>query len=197
MKKSFTLSDWIARLKSGKDIYHARELERLSGLSREALHRALQRLRKNKIIYKLGKGFYANSFITPRLEQIACLLYPPAYISLESALFSHGILEQTPHVLTCLTTNKTKQFTTDMGDIHYSHIKKSLFFGYRIEDRIPLASPEKAALDFVYLQLKGGNKIALDEWDWDNLRCKEIKSVWDAYPKTVKAHLMKFLPPYE
>ena len=170
MKKSFTLPEWIAHLKSGKDIYHSKELERLSGLSKEALHRALQRLRKNKIILKIGKGLYANSFFMPRLEQMGGFLYSPAYISLESALFMHGIIEQAPFVLTCVTTNKTKRFNTDLGEIHYSHIKQKLFFGYTIEGQFPLASPEKSAIDYVYLQLKAGNKPPLDEWNWENLK---------------------------
>ena len=192
MKKSFTLPDWIAHLKSGKDIYHSKELERLSGLSKEALHRALQRMRKNKIIFKIGKGLYANSFHVPQLEQIGGYLYSPSYISLESALFHHGVIEQAPFVLTCVTTNKTKRFHTDLGEIHYSHLKQKHFFGYTFEGQFPLASPEKAAIDYVYLQLKAGNKPPLDEWNWENLETGIIEDIWKEYPKSVKTYFSKF-----
>jgi len=193
MKDSFTLSDWLSVLKGGKTIYHFSELLRLSRLSVPALHRAIQRMRQKKILFKLGKGLFANSFATPRLEEIAGYLYPPCYVSLESALFMHGIMDQAPHVLTCVTTNKTKRFNTELGEIHYSHIKRELFFGYGIEDRVPLAVPEKAALDFVYIQRQNGFQPPLDEWNWENMDYRKIKALWLAYPQSVKKYMQKFI----
>lgn len=193
MKESFTLSDWLSVLKGGKKIYSFSELLRVSGLTIPALHRAIQRMRQKKILYKLGKGFFANSFATPRLEEVIGYLYPPCYLSLESALFMHGIMEQTPHVLTCVTTNKTKRFNTDLGEIHYAHIKKGLFFGYSIEDRVPLADPEKAALDFIYIQRQNGFQPPLDEWNWENMDERKLEAFWPAYPQSVKRYVQKFI----
>jgi len=135
-------------------VYKFAELMRLSGLSSSSLRRALYRLTKRGLLIKLSKGLYANSFSSPTLEEIAGVLYPPSYVSLESALFLHGILEQAPHLVTCVTLNKTKTFHTDLGEISYFHIKPDFFYGYQINDHIPLACAEKAALDFIYLQLK-------------------------------------------
>ncbi|MBD3413470.1 MAG: hypothetical protein GF421_03440 [Candidatus Aminicenantes bacterium] len=120
--------------------------------------------------------------------------YPPSYISLESALFMHGISEQTPQVLTCISTNKTKTFHTDMGEIAYYHVKKELFFGYEFSDQFFLASPEKAALDYVYIQRKNGQTPSMDEWNWENLDEEKISLTAERYPKTVQNQIEKESP---
>lgn len=191
LRKSFTLSNWLSVLKGGKKIYHFSELLRLSGLSSPALRRAVQRMRQKKILLLVGKGLFANSFAQPNLEEITGFLYPPSYISLESALFMHGVMDQAPYVLSCVTTNKTKAFRTDLGEIHYTHIKRDLFFSFEIVNQVPLASPEKAALDFIYIQRKNGFKPVLNEWNWENLNKNIIEDFMAFFPKSVQNHLQQ------
>jgi hypothetical protein len=185
-QQKFSLQNWVNLLKQGKGIYSRAELQRLTGLSIAALDRALTRLCQARFLIRLGKSFYANGFNPPALEEAAALLYPPAYVSLESALFMHGVLQQAPHVLTCVTINKTKVFHTGLGEIVYSHLKPELFFGYGARDRIVLAEPEKAALDFVYLQMQNGFLPALDEWNWEHLNLPRLEAMMQNYPATVK-----------
>ena len=194
MKKSFTQIQWIELLRQGKSIYNFAELSRLSELFASSLRRALHRLTQRGLLIKLSKGLYANSFAIPSIEEVAGVLYPPSYISLESALFMHGILEQTPQLVTCVTINKTKTFHTDIGEIAYSHIKSELFSGYQINDRVPLAMPEKTALDFIYLQRQNGLNPSLDEWNWDHLNLDKIYSLMAVYPKTIQEHITKYIP---
>jgi len=193
MAEVLTQTKWVVLLRQGRSIYSFAELLRISGLSAPSLRRALHRLTRRGLLIKLGKGFYANSFVIPSLEEVAGWLYPPSYISLESALFLHGVLEQTPHLVTCVTLNKTKAFHTALGEIAYFHLKSELFFGYQIRDHTPMAWPEKAALDFVYLQRQNGLEPALDEWNWENLNLSKLYSLLKAYPKTVQKHLAKYL----
>ena len=194
MKKVFTQTDWIKVLREGKSVYNYAELRWLSGLSDLALRKAIQRLLKRRILLKLRPKLYVNSFKLPSLEEVASLLYPPAYISLESALFIHGIIEQAPHLLTCVSTNKTKIFKTDLGEVAYFHLKKELFFGYEIQKGVVLALPEKAALDYIYLQLQNGNKPSLDEWSWKNLNLKKLYFFSKHYPQTIKKLARRFMP---
>jgi predicted transcriptional regulator of viral defense system len=181
-------------LRKGKSIYNFAEFMRISMLPVPSLRRAIQRLLKKRLLLKLSKELYANPLAAPSLEEVASVLYPPSYISLESALFMHGILEQAPHLLTCVSKNKTKTFRTDLGEIAYFHLKRELFFGYDITDRVPLAWPEKAALDFVYIQRQNGLKPSLDEWNWENLNVDKMNSLAKSYPETVKTHIKEFLP---
>lgn len=185
---------WIELLRGGKSIYNFAELLRLTGLSATSLRRAIYRLTSREALFKLGKGLYANSFHSPSLEEAAAVLYPPSYVSLESALFMHGVVEQVPYRVTCVSANKTKSFQTALGAVHYSHIKKELFWGYEFKDGIPLALPEKAALDFVYIQRQNGLNPSLDEWNWQYLELEKVFSLAGSYPKVVDMHLRKFVP---
>lgn len=196
MTGTLTPIKWMELLRQGKSIYTFAELLRLSGLSVSSLRRALHRLTQRGLLIKLSKGFYANAFAPPGLEEVAGILYPPCYISLESALFMHGILGQAPHLVTCVTLNKTKTFHTALGEIAYFHLKSTLFWGYEIRDRIPLALPEKAALDFIYLQRQNGLEPALEEWNWENLQRDKMRSLLGVYPKTVQKYLSRMSGPW-
>ncbi len=192
MKEVWTQVRWVDLLRQGKSTYSFSELLRISQLSASSLHRALHRLKGKGILLKLTNGIYANTFIPPSLEKVASILYPPSYISLESALSLYGVSEQIPYLVTCVTLNKTKTFHTGLGEIIYSHLKSELFFGYRDKDGFPLAWPEKAALDFVYLQRQNGLKPTLNEWNWENLDLSKLRSFSQAFPRTVRRHLARF-----
>jgi hypothetical protein len=94
-------------------------------------------------------------------------------------------------VLTCVTTNKTKTFSTGLGEIRYQQVKRSLFFGYVLEGGVPIATSEKAALDFVYLELRNRRRPALDEWNWEGLDRTRLQSWAAHYPVNVRAELRK------
>jgi hypothetical protein len=75
-------------------------------------------------------------------------LYPPAYVSLESALHQQGFLPDVPFETTGVTPRATRIFQTPLGRFRFHRIQKKLFFGY---DPVTLfAEPEKAFLDYFY-----------------------------------------------
>jgi predicted transcriptional regulator of viral defense system len=194
MARVFTQARWTQLLRREKGVFSTVELERMTGLSAGALRKAIRRQTELGMLLRLRKGLYANGLRAPRVEEVASIIYPPAYISCESALFMHGVVDQAPYVLTCITTNKTRTLHTDLGEIAYFHVKKELFFGYQVMDRTFVALPEKAALDYVYLQRQNGFAPALDEWNWEHLRADKLAAMLPAYPKTVARHLMEFAP---
>jgi predicted transcriptional regulator of viral defense system len=191
--RTFRQQDWVAALRSGKAVYRLGELARLAGHSEPAARQAARRLVERGWLAPLGKALYANLLRPegpPTVEEAAAVLYPPCYISLASALFAHGIAEQAPHVLTCVTTNKTKRFATGLGEIHYHQIKPDLFFGYTLTRGVPRAQPEKAVLDFLYLELRHGRQPALDEWSWEELDLDRLRTWARRYPSTVRRSLL-------
>ena len=159
-----------------------------------SVRRAVLRLEKRGLLLRLAKGLYANRFGDLTLERVAGLLYPPSYISLETALFMHGVIDQAPHIVTCVTLNKTKTFSTQLGEVAYYRIKPALFFGYTEQDDLPVAEPEKAAADYVYLQRQNGFHPALDEWNWENLDLSRLHALLKHYPKSVGNHIAEFAP---
>ena len=82
----------------------------------------------------------------------------PSYVSLEYALNFYGLIPE--HVLdvTSVTSRKTARFVNELGTFIYQHIKVNAFRGFKaIRDDYKLtyfiAEPEKAVIDFLYLNL--------------------------------------------
>jgi predicted transcriptional regulator of viral defense system len=82
-------------------------------------------------------------------------IYQPSYISLETALSFHGLIPEGVYVITAISTLKTQTYQNNTTHYIYRNVKPSLYFGYQIlrwkEKPILIASPEKAILDFCYL----------------------------------------------
>jgi predicted transcriptional regulator of viral defense system len=113
---------------------------------------------KKGLIKKIIRGKYIfteKEYPDAGLYALAHELYQPSYISLEFALSSFGLIPETVHAVTSVSTRKTKDFYTDMSPFIYRHIKKELFFGYTVINHsgftYKFAELEKALLDFLYL----------------------------------------------
>lgn len=132
---------------------------------------------QKKYIQKLKNGLYVVSERSKNLkmETIAFNLYQPSYISLEWALFKYGLIPEIVFNPTSVTAKTTRTFKNSFGLFSYRHLKKELFFGYRkvsANNQIYLiAEPEKALLDYLYLN---SSKIKTPE-DIEELRFNEIE----------------------
>lgn len=191
MKKYFTFSAWMALLQNlGKEkqkILSPPTLERAAGLSRAATLKAIQRLVRRGSLIKLYKKTYANKFSPPSLEEVAMYYGQPCYISFESALEERGIISQAPQVLTCATTRKLKNLKTPLGEIVFHHLKSRLFNNFENDRGILRAIPEKALLDYLYVNLKNRKYVpSLDEFDLGRLDSKIIKKLAKNFPKSVR-----------
>ncbi len=121
---------------------------------------------------KIRQGFYIFSD-TSINEQILFLIankiYSPSYISLEMAFSLYGLIPEGVYVITSVTSQKTNNFKTDIGEFIYKHIKPELMFGYELKkynDHYYMAAEiEKAVLDYLYL-----NSHMKDEKDFAGLR---------------------------
>ncbi|HUP24955.1 MAG TPA: hypothetical protein VNB06_18700 [Thermoanaerobaculia bacterium] len=187
-------------LHRGKGLYRLGELARLAGHTESSARRSVDRLVRRRWLARVGKGWYANLLRRegpPTVEEVAAVIYPPAYISLSSILFAEGVVDQAPQLLTCVTTNNTKRFATELGEIRYHQVKQALFFGYTLEQGVPRARAEKAALDFVYLELRSGRSPRLDEWSWEGLDTDLLWNWAARYPSTVAALFREHIEPRE
>ncbi|MBW2707574.1 MAG: hypothetical protein JRD84_14900, partial [Deltaproteobacteria bacterium] len=107
-------------------------------------------------------GNYINSFLYgfPAVEDVACFLKPPAYITCEWALNIHGISLQAPVVCTVVTLStsvgKKRNIQYQGITIEFSKISDRLFFGFIKYDNYYLATPEKAILDTLYYRRIAG-----------------------------------------
>jgi predicted transcriptional regulator of viral defense system len=129
---------------------------------------ALRRQERRGLVEHVSNKVYINKLahdFSPR--ELVGVLRPNAYISLESALAEWGISTQSPSSLTCVTTGFPRRFRTQSVRIVYRHIGEHLYWGFQ-EKRTrhgsyKIAEPEKALLDWIYLQREESLPVALDE----------------------------------
>lgn len=103
------------------------------------------------------------------LFEIANRIYNPSYISLEMALSYYNLIPETVYTITSISTRRTYSFNTPIGNFEYRTVKADYFLGYKFIDydnhRFKIGSPEKAILDYFYL-----NPVIKREVDFESLR---------------------------
>jgi predicted transcriptional regulator of viral defense system len=163
----------------------------------------LVRWQEKGYIFRLRNQWYAFNDIESHenFEWLAAnLMYAPSYISLHTALSWYNLIPEMIASTTSVTTRKTNNFSTPLGAFDYHRIKPEIFgFGYVLENvdaymgergnsrKIMVASPQKAILDFFYI-----NSFYNSEIDMEDLRLNETELL-----KTVNNEFYKFLARYE
>ena len=115
------------------------------------------------------KGLYAKSGYNP--EEIACILYTPAYISLEYVLQRSGIVFQYDSRITAVSyLNREVEVTNQI--FSYRKMKGELLVNtmgiLRQDNHVNIATPERAFLDMLYLS---------KEYYFDNLKPLDQKLI--------------------
>jgi predicted transcriptional regulator of viral defense system len=123
-------------------------------------------------LLRLKNGLYAFAKDKEKIkgEEIAAFIYEPSYLSLESALAWYGFIPEMVYAYVSVTARINRTFSNDFGTFLYRHIQPALFWGYT-ETKTEyghylMAEPEKALLDYLYLNL---SKIS-NENDFANIR---------------------------
>lgn len=129
----------------------------------QAMRNQLTRWQKRGLIIQLKRGIYtlskADRRVNPSRFFLANQLLWPSYVSLESALSYYGFIPEAVADVTSVSTKKTSRFTNSLGRFVYQRIMPDAFRGYKsYKDEAGLlcliAEPEKAMVDFLYLNLR-------------------------------------------
>lgn len=170
-----------------KRVFSLREIATIANISRPAAGMTLIRAAKKGIVFRVG-NFWINQMDPPDLNEIALNLTQPCYISFESALYHHHILSQSPRgALTVATQARPSLVETPQGNIRFTHLKPSLFFGY---DANRIALPEKAWLDLIYIRGLQGNKGILTETFYmKTLNKKKLRLFQKEFPQWVAKYI--------
>lgn len=114
---------------------------------------------------------------------IASQLINPAYISLDSALLFHGVIQQITKVMECVTT--VNSIKLEKLGIAYHKIPPSLFYGYNRVERGQsyafMAEPEKALIDGIYLGVYAKDKLSEYSSNLDKNRLLGLASMYKGY----------------
>ena len=135
----------------------------------------LTRWVKKGYLLKIKNGIYIfkRDYEKIKGEEIAAAIYQPSYLSLESALSAYGLIPEIVYSYVSVTGKTNRTFDNKFGHFIYRHLKPELFWGYRevrtISGWYLIAEPEKAIIDYLYLNLSKINS----ESDFENLRFNE------------------------
>lgn len=162
-------------IKLKKEIYTFADIKKVTGLeSDNSTYQAIKRLKKDGLLESAANRIYYLSDNPPSEFSLANNLYPPSYISLESALNYYGILIQVPQTIYSITTRKTKSITFKNKEFNYFHITKNYFFDYIKEKNFLIATPEKALIDTIFFTALGKSKTDLSELHFNDINKKRL-----------------------
>ena len=177
-------------------IFTTRDMVSLTHMTQTAVTQSLYRLAKQGMLVRIKRGVWVNKLmdnINP-FEAVPFLTAPwPAYVSLHSALADYGVIEEIPHIIYAVTAHLPKNVSTPVGTFHIHHLNKRLIWGYDVKQfgsgSYPIADPEKAFLDLVYLSLVPRSPIQMvhkrsKKWELNPGKLKEYAKRFEYPPLT-------------
>ncbi|MFH1522621.1 MAG: hypothetical protein ABIE43_02265 [Patescibacteria group bacterium] len=172
--------------KYNKAYYTIADIELITGQLNPVVRVLLNRMAKNNKLIRLQKNIYITKEKLINYELIAQQIDSNCYTSFETILSQAGILSQVPYAITLASTKRSKKITLGNQEISYRKIKKSLAFGYYLENNVKTAYPEKALLDTLYLVSRGKLSLSLNELDFSSVNRKRLKNYINKYPKNIR-----------
>ncbi len=159
-KKRGSTGERFARLAGmGESVFHVGDLANLWGIRNpNTLHTTLSRYVRAGLLHRVHRGLYAtkdSGEIHPYLLGIKAL-HAQAYVSCESVLFDHGVINQPPREIT-LVSHVSKRFA--IGGVHYRSRKMAVArlldsTGIEMKDGVRIATISRARDDMRYFYPK-------------------------------------------
>ena len=124
------------------------------GMSVTAASHALHRFAEVGLVTPVRKGLWALQDHADPLVLVDHATAPyPSYVSLQTALHQHGMIDQIPETTYLVSLARSSRINTGVGTYSVHHIQPELFGGFTVDPHsgIKMATPEKALIDFLYL----------------------------------------------
>lgn len=186
-----------------KLIISIEDIAKVLSINKESAKVTANRYVKNGSLLRIKRDFYITSGKYEKLDekelfQIANAIQLPSYISLTSALAYYSIsTQQLRGIIESITTKKTNSVNVKEFSFNFILIKKNFYTGFKLEDDIFIALPEKALVDAVYLSSLGRYNCDFDAIDFSKLNKSKITgyirdtnqrtiSYWDTICKRYK-----------
>jgi predicted transcriptional regulator of viral defense system len=145
----------LQRLKRlGTHGFETRDAAALLSVTPANANMILSRLARNGLLTHVTRGRWILGGDVQRFALPELISAPyPAYVSLQSALFHHGLIQQVPAVVYAITLNRPRRVRTPLATVSFHQVPPELFSGFEVEDRIgaKIATAEKALFDLLYL----------------------------------------------
>jgi predicted transcriptional regulator of viral defense system len=171
-------SEALAKLRSQYvAAFTTRDTATLLGVTVNAAAKLLERLATVGLVTRIMRGRWVIPDKFNRLCLPELVAAQPAYVSLQSALSYHGMIDQIPSAVYGITCGRGGMFNTPLGRVSLHHVSPDFFAGYETPTEIgwlKIATPEKALVDILYLRMTSlGDFKGLPEVEWPkNFRWK-------------------------
>jgi hypothetical protein len=148
-------SEALSRLRSlGVPVVTTADAAAVFELSTTAASHTLRRLARAGLAVPIRRGLWLlDREIDPLLLTEHLTAPYPSYVSLQTALFRHGLISQIPSITYAVTLGRDRRINTPFGGYSFHHLPPEFFGGWAVPPRsgLKLATPEKALADFLYL----------------------------------------------
>ena len=123
------------------------------GQSVDAANKTLKRLSVESLATPAARGLWSLSpTLDPMLLAEPLTAPLPSYVSLQSALYHHGLIEQIPAVIYVVSLGRARRARTRFGTFSIHRVAADFFGGFELLDSgVKIATAEKALLDMLYL----------------------------------------------
>lgn len=178
--------DRFARLAAlGESVFHASDLANLWNIRKpQTLHTTLSRYVASGLLHRIHKGLYTlhqSTDLDPHLLGVKAL-HALAYVSCESVLFDHGIINQPPQEMT-LVSGVSKRFTIAHHRFRSRKLRDNFLMndaGITTHNGVRIASLPRAIADMLYFYPK-------KYFDAPNrIRWSEVRAIVDAVGYTLE-----------
>jgi predicted transcriptional regulator of viral defense system len=129
------------------------------GVSTSSASHTLRSLERHGLVSRVRRGTWLvdASLRDPRALASEITRPYPSYVSFESALFAHGVIDQVPRAITLASLGRPRVLRTAMATFVIHRLPPELFGGSVEVDDVRLASAEKALFDFHYVSEASGH----------------------------------------
>lgn len=195
------VQEWLHLFKTHEYIklFHISFFKQYVDASEASLYKQLYLLVDKGIVTRASRGWYENPFNPPSIEEIAMKLRYPTYISMESLLSDKNILSQGIQKLTLVNLKRAYTYKVKKYLLEYHQLRKDLFwFGFENVNGVQKAYPEKALLDFLYIQYtkKGTKKETIfsymDDMYFEMFNISRLKKYMRKFPPSVEQIFHEF-----
>jgi predicted transcriptional regulator of viral defense system len=150
--------------------FTTRDAAHLLGVTVNAAAKLLQGQARVGLLVRIMRGRWIVPDKFNRLCLPELVAGAPAYVSLQSALSFHDMIEQIPSAVYGMTCGRGLTKETPLGRVSLHHVTPAFFTGYDTPTETPwlkIATPEKALVDSLYLRMTSkGDFKALPELEF-------------------------------
>ena len=162
-------------LNSSRTVFTIQSLMMMSGLEdSKKITKSMHYYATEGKVLNLRRGIYAK--LRYEVQEMACVMYRPSYISMEYVLQRAGVVFQWDESITCVSY-LSRTVEVEGRVYRYRKINPELWIGMEgivQRENIAMAVPERAFLDMMYLS--AGNCF------FDNLRPLSVKRIRELLP---------------